>query len=244
MGLILLATTPALAYALYPPEIKKSPEVPEWARRALAELGSLSLKEGVLLVLVLIALGLWIFGAEIMDPTTAALLVVGLLVVTRTINWTDVLADKPAFNTLIWFGTLVPLAGGLAQVGVVGWLADQIGPKLAAAPMIEGFAGLIVMFFLLHYLFASVTAHVTALMPVMLTVAMQMPGLPIDKAALALCLSLGIMGIISPYGTGPTLYAGSGFLPGRDFWRLGAIFGLYFLVVFLGVGLPTLLFLL
>jgi L-tartrate/succinate antiporter len=244
VGLILLATTPALAYLLYPPEIKKSPEVPEWARQELAKLGSLSRKEGVLLVLVLLALGLWIFGAALMDPTTAALLVVGLLVVTRTINWIDVLADKPAFNTLIWFGTLVPLAGGLAQVGVIGWVADRIGPMLAAAPMIEGFVGLVVIFFLLHYLFASVTAQVAALLPVMLTVAAKMPGLPIDKAALALCLSLGIMGIISPYGTGPSpVYAGSGFLPGRDFWRLGAIFGLYYLLVFLGVGIPTLLFL-
>jgi L-tartrate/succinate antiporter len=244
VGLILLATTPALAYAIYPPELKKCPEVPEWAHRELEKVGPLTLKEVVLLVLVLLALGLWIFGADLMDPTTAALLVVGLLVVTRTIKWNDVLADKPAFNTLIWFGTLVPLAGGLAQVGVVSWLAGLIGPKLAAMPMIEGFAGLIVMFFLLHYLFASVTAHVTALLPVMLTVAMQIPGLPIGKAALALCLSLGIMGIISPYGTGPSpVYAGSGFLPGRDFWRLGAIFGLYFLLVFLGVGLPTLLYL-
>ena len=244
VALILLATTPALAYLIYPPEIKKSPEVPEWARRELAELGPLSRKEVVLLVLVLLALGLWIFGADIMDPTTAALLVVGLLVITRTIAWIDVLADKPAFNTLIWFGTLVPLAGGLAQVGVVGWLAGLIGPSLSAAPMIECFAGLIVVFFLLHYLFASVTAHVTALLPVMLTVATHMPGLPIDKAALALCLSLGIMGVISPYGTGPSpVYAGSGFLPGRDFWRLGAIFGLYYLLVFLAVGLPTLLFL-
>jgi L-tartrate/succinate antiporter len=244
VGLILLATTPALAYWLYPPEVKKSPEVPEWARKELAELGPLSRKEVVLLGLVLLALGLWIFGADIIDPTTAALLVVGLLVITRTIKWIDVLADKPAFNTLIWFGTLVPLAGGLAQVGVVTWLAERIGPTLAAAPMVEGFAGLIVMFFLLHYLFASVTAHVTALLPVMLTAATQIPGLPIDKAALALCLSLGIMGVISPYGTGPSpVYAGSGFLPGRDFWRLGAIFGLYYLLVFLGVGLPTLLFL-
>jgi L-tartrate/succinate antiporter len=243
-GLILLATTPLLAYLLYPPEIKKSPEVPDWAREELRKLGPLAIKEMVLLALVFLALGLWIFGVELMDPATAALLVVGLLVVTRTINWTDVLADKPAFNTLIWFGTLVPLAGGLAQTGVVAWLAALIGPKLAALPMLAGLAGLILMFFLLHYLFASVTAHVTALLPVMLTVATQIPGLSIEKAALALCLSLGIMGIISPYGTGPSpVYAGSGFLPGRDFWRLGALFGAYNLLIFMLVGIPTLLFL-
>jgi len=166
-------------------------------------------------------------------------------VVTRTIGWSDVLEDKPAFNTLIWFGTLVALAGGLTQTGVVAWLAGQVGPVLATQPPLAGLVGLIVLFFLLHYLFASVTAHVTALLPLMLTVAAKIPGLPMDKAALALCLTLGIMGIISPYGTGPSpVYAGSGFLPGADYWRLGAIFGGYNLLIFLAVGVPTLLFLL
>jgi L-tartrate/succinate antiporter len=113
-GLVLPATTLALAHAVYPPELKKCPEVPAWALQQLEKLGRLTRKEVVLLSRVLLALGLWIFGAELMDLITAALVVVDLLVVTRTINWSDVLADRPAFNTLIWFGTLVPLAGGLA----------------------------------------------------------------------------------------------------------------------------------
>jgi L-tartrate/succinate antiporter len=244
VAMVLLLTTPALAYVLYPPEVKTCPEVPAWARDELGKLGRPSIKEMVLIGLVLLALGLWIFGSSFIDPTTAALLVVGLLVVTRTIGWTDVLEDKPAFNTLIWFGTLVALAGGLAQTGVIAWLAAQVGPVLATLPPLGGLIGLIVLFFLLHYLFASVTAHVTALLPLMLTVAAKIPGLPMDKAALALCLTLGIMGIISPYGTGPSpVYAGSGFLPGSNYWRLGAIFGGYNLMIFLLVGVPTLLFL-
>jgi L-tartrate/succinate antiporter len=244
VGLILLLATPLLAYWLYPPELQTCPEVPQWAKGELTRLGPLSRREMVLLALVVMALGLWIFGARLMDPTTAALLVVALLVVTRTINWSDVLADKPAFNTLIWFGTLVPLAGGLAQTGVVAWMARLVAPSLAALPTLPALVGLILLFFLLHYLFASVTAHVTALLPLMLTMAAQIPGLPIDKAALALCLTLGIMGIISPYGTGPSpVYAGSGFLPGRDYWRLGALFGAFNLLLFLLVGVPTMLFL-
>jgi len=243
VALVLLVTTPLLTYLLYPPEVKKSPEVPDWAREELRKLGPLSRAEGVLLALVLLALGLWIFGTSLMDPTTAALLVVGMLVVTHTIGWNDVLADKPAFNTLVWFGTLVTLAGGLAQTGVVAWLAKLVGPVLASQPATLGLVGLVVLFFLLHYLFASVTAHVTALMPLMLTVATQIPGLPIDKAALALCASLGIMGIITPYGTGPSpVYAGSGYIPSSDYWRLGALFGLYNLLVYLLIGLPVLWF--
>jgi hypothetical protein len=79
----------------------------------------------------------------------------------------------------------------------------------------------------------------TALLPLMSVVATTIPGLPMDKAALALCMSLGIMGIISPHGSGPgPVYTGSGFPPGTDYWRLGAIFGAYYLLL----GVPVLLF--
>lgn len=244
VGLVLLLTTPLLAYWVYPPEVKESREVPRWARQELAAMKGLSSREVTLLALVLLALGLWIFGTALVDPTTVALLVVSLLVVTRTVTWNDVLEDKPAFNTLIWFGTLVALASGLVQTGVVAWLAGLVGPSLATLSPLSGLIGLIVLFFLLHYLFASITAHTTALLPLMLTVATKIPGLSITTAALALGMSLGIMGILTPYGTGPSpVYAGSGFLPGRDYWRLGAIFGAYFLAIFLLLGVPTLLWL-
>ena len=37
-------------------------------------------------------------------------------------------------------------------------------------------------------------------------------------------------GIITPYGTGPSrIYYGSGYLPTKDYWRLGTIFGAIFL---------------
>jgi len=45
------------------------------------------------------------------------------------------------------------------------------------------------------------------------------------------------MGIITPYGTGPSpVYYGSGYLPAVNYWRLGAIFGLIFLAVFGDLG--------
>jgi L-tartrate/succinate antiporter len=91
-------------------------------------------------------------------------------------------------------------------------------------------------------MFASVTAHVTAVLPVMLAVGATVPGLPSQQYALLLCLTLGIMGIITPYGTGPSpVYYGSGYMPSADFWRLGAIFGLIFFVVFMVVTVPWLL---
>jgi len=71
-----------------------------------------------------------------------------------------------------------------------------------------------------------VTAHVTAVLPVMLAVGSSIPGMPMRRYALLLCLSLGIMGVITPYGAGPSpVYYGSGYLPSSDYWRLGTIFG-------------------
>lgn len=211
VGVILLLATPWLAYRLYPPEIRQSPEVPSWARKELRKLGPLSVREIMLALLVVTALTLWIFGTGLLDPTTSALLVVVLLVVTGTIGWDDILANKPAWNTLIWFGTLVPLAGGLVQVGVVRWMAALLGGALEGLPVVPAMVALVAAFVLLHYLFASSTAHTTALMPVMLAVAATIPGMPMETMALLLCFSLGLMGIISPYGTGPSpIYAGSG----------------------------------
>jgi len=242
VGVILLFGTPWLAYKLYPPEVKLSPEVPVWARQELHKLGPMSRREIVLAVLVLCALAMWVFGGNVVDATTAALVVVCGLVLTGTVGWDDLLSNKPAWNTLIWFGTLVTLASGLAQVGMVKWLAGVLSGPLVHLPMAAALVALVAAFFLLHYLFASLTAHTTALLPTMLVIAAAVPGMNVLAAALALSMTIGIMGIITPFATGPgPIYAGSGYLPAKDFWRLGAIFGGISLVVFLCVGVPWLL---
>jgi len=91
-------------------------------------------------------------------------------------------------------------------------------------------------------MFASLTAHTTAMMPVLLAVGAGIPGAPVAKLALALALTTGIMGVITPYATGPGLaYYESGYLPSADFWRLGTIFGLIFLAALLALGVPLLM---
>ena len=104
------------------------------------------------------------------------------------------------------------------------------------SPMVAMVA-LVAVFFFTHYLFASVTAHVTAMLPVMLAVGMGIPGIDLRTFSLLLALTLGLMGILTPYATGPSpVYAGSGYIPARDFWRLGAIFGVIYFAVFLLVA--------
>ncbi len=53
------------------------------------------------------------------------------------------------------------------------------------------------------HLFASTTAHTTALLPAMLTIASTIPGMNMEVFVLLMVTSLGVMGIITPHGTGP-----------------------------------------
>jgi L-tartrate/succinate antiporter len=165
------------------------------------------------------------------------------MVILGVVAWDDILANKAAWNVLVWFATLVALADGLNRVGFVTWFAKRAAAPLAGHAPLTVMILLTVLFFVTHYMFASITAHVTAMLPVMLAVSTTVPGVDPRMFAMLLCYTLGIMGILTPYATGPSpVYFGSGFVPRKDFWRLGAIFGFIYLAALLAIGVPWLLF--
>lgn len=239
VGIVLLIAVPLLVYFIYPPEVKSGEEVPKWAGAELGKMGSISRNEVVLAILVIIALSLWIFGGKYVDATTAALVVISLMILTGVVTWDDILANKQAWNTLAWFATLVALADGLNRVGFVKWFATAIAGHMSGFSPTLAMVVLVVVFFFTHYMFASITAHVTALLPVMLTVGSTVQGLPMQQFTMLLLLTLGLIGILTPYATGPSpVYYGSGYIPSGKFWQLGAIFGAIFLVALLAIGVP------
>jgi len=226
LGGPLLLVVPLLTWWTYPPELRAAPTVVPWARTELAKMGRITRAEWMLALVVAGALACWVFGGAVISPTLAALTVIVVLLVTRVLDWEDLIANRPAWNTLLWFAALVAMADGLRRTGFVAWFAQGFAGHLAGLPPATAVGLLVSAFFLVHYLFASTTAHATALLPMMLAAGSALPGVDGRHLALMLCLSLGLMGIISPYGSGPSpVYATSGYLPARDFWRLGAIFG-------------------
>lgn len=244
VGIILLALVPLLTFWLYPPEVKRGGEVRAWAAAELNSMGRLQSREIALAVLVVLALLGWIFAGAIISPTLVALTVIAAMIMLRIVRWDDIVGHKGAWNTLAWFGTLVALADGLNRTGFIAWFSSWAGQHVAGVAPGTASVLLLLIFFFGHYFFASTTAHATALLPVMLVIAQGVPGLDVQMFALQLCLTLGIMGVISPYATGPSpIYYGSGYLPARDYWRMGAIFGLVFLAAFLLIGLPWMRFL-
>jgi L-tartrate/succinate antiporter len=192
--------------------------------------------------MVAAALGLWVFGARVIDPTMVALVGITLMLVTGIVSWADIVRNTPAWNVLVWFATLIVLADGLNKVGVVDWFGRGASAWLAGRSPIVVSTALVALFFLLHYIIAGLAAHTTALLPVVLAAGASVPGVPVRGFAMLLVFSLGLMGVLTPYACGPSaVYYASGYLPRGDFWRLGLIFGAMFLAALLGVGVPYLM---
>jgi L-tartrate/succinate antiporter len=241
VGITLLILIPIVTYWIYPPDVKAGDEVPNWAGEELKTMGGISRREILLAGLVAVALALWVFGGDFINPTTAALVVVSLMVVLGVVSWDEIVKNSSAWNTLAWFATLVALADGLSKVGFVKWFADSVGAHMTGFSPFVAMILLVLVFYFTHYLFASITAHVTAMLPVMLAVGSTIPGINMPQYALLLCLTLGIMGILTPFATGPSpVYYGSGYLPAKDYWKLGAVFGVLFIVVMMVISLPWL----
>jgi L-tartrate/succinate antiporter len=237
----LLLLLPWLVYRLYPPEIRTSAEVPRWAAQELANLGGITAKETIMAVLVVIALGLWIAGGSVIDATMVALVAISLMLIFAVVSWDDIVGNKAAWNVLVWFATLVVLADGLSKVGVVDWVGRGASAVLAGHSPMFVMTVLVVLFFMLHYMFASLTAHATALLPVFVAAGASVPDMPVRVFAMLLVFSLGIMGVLTPYATGPApVYFASGYISRKDFWRLGLVFGLIFLGALLLLGVPYL----
>lgn len=166
---------------------------------------------------------------------------ISLMLVTGVVSWSDIAGSTSAWNVLVWFATLVVLADGLNRVGVVEWFGRGASVLLAGHAPLLVMAVLVSLFFLLHYLMASLAAHTTALLPMMLAAGQAVPGMPVRPFAMLLVFSLGLMGVLTPYACGPAaVYYASGYVPRRDFWRLGLLFGLIFLAALLLVGMPYL----
>ena len=243
VGLLLFLAVPYLTYKIYPPTQKVSEDVSRWAAAELTKMGAFTRKEGAMAGLAVLALLLWFFGGSILNATTVALLVLSLMIVTGNVTWDDVLGNKQAWNVFVWFGTLVTLAEGLNRVGFLKWISEAAAKSMTGMSIPMMMILMIAFFFVAHYMFASITAHVTGLLPVVLATAMAVPGVPVKMFAMLLCYSLGIMGVITPYATGPSpIYYGSGYISRAAYWALGLIFGVIFLAVLLLVGVPYLRF--
>ncbi|KFN89296.1 anion permease [Tetragenococcus muriaticus] len=236
-GLLSLILIPLVLLKLYPPEIKETPGAPSWAKEKRQEIGPMTLDEKNMSWIFVLAIVLWVSGQFIdLSAVTVALIAVSLLLLLKILEWNDITQEKGAWNTLIWFAILVMMAGQLNELGFIPWFSDAIASVVTGWSWIAIFAVLCLAFFYTHYFFASLTAHVTAMYPAFLGVALA-SGAPPLFAALMLAYITNICGATTHYASGPAaVLFGEGYVTQNEWWKLCFIMGLTYLFIWLVIG--------
>ncbi|RTJ29897.1 hypothetical protein C3H78_08100 [Campylobacter jejuni] len=122
------APNPLVLYFLSPPEIKSTPNASTFAKDKLKELGKMKNSEKIMLSVFVSLLLLWagtlgLFFGISLDATSVALLGLSLVLISGVLTFGEVLAEKAAWNTLVWFSALVMMATLLGKLGVTQFLA-------------------------------------------------------------------------------------------------------------------------
>lgn len=208
-GLISLIVVPFIIYKLYPPTVKETPNAKKWATEQLEKMGHMSIAEKLMVGVFIIALALWVLGSFInVDATLTAFIALALLLLTGVLAWSDILNETGAWNTLVWFSVLVLMAEQLNKLGFIPWLSKLIAQGLNGFSWPIVLVLLILFYFYSHYLFASATAHVSAMYVALLGVAVA-SGAPPLFSALMLGFFGNLLASTTHYSSGPApiLYA-------------------------------------
>lgn len=236
-GIISLLLVPYLIFKLYPPEIKDTKNAAALAKEKLAEMGSIKQQEIVMIFTFITLLSLWIFGSNFgIGTTIVALLGLGLLLVTRTLSWQEILQDSNAWNTFIWFAVLVTMAGQMNELGLIPWFGESVHVVVKDTNWMLAFGVLALVYFYSHYFFASNTAHVTSMYAPFLIIALSV-GTPPMLAALTLGFFSNLFSSTTHYGTSPApIFFGAGYVKMKTWWRLGFLISIVTIVVWIGIG--------
>jgi len=158
------------------------------------------------------------------------------LLLSKVLTWEDVKAEKGAWDTVVWFSSLVMMASYLAKLGFIPWLSENIKNAIGGLSWYWAFPIIVLIYFYIHYMFASATAHVAAMYFALLSVGVAV-GVPPLLLALFLGYCGGIFGTLTHYGHGPApILFGSGYVDINSWWKDGFILSLLYLFVFFVIG--------
>jgi len=236
-GLLCLVLIPLVLLWLAPPLVKATPAATALAQRELDKMGPISTSEKIMAATFVGLLVLWVFGDQIkVSATLAAAIGVSIMFITRVMTWQDALNEKAAWDTMIWIGLLIMLASKLNEYGMVAWFGKEFGAHLEGYSRYMVFVLVALIYFYIHYFFASATAHISALYPLSLAL-MIAAGVPAFASAIALGVLSNVYGCLTQYGigSGPVMY-GAGYVTQGEWWKVGFIMSVIYLAVWLVIG--------
>ncbi|ELX8378892.1 anion permease [Providencia vermicola] len=244
-ALVSLILMPLVIYFMYKPEITSTPDAPNFAKERLQQLGPISLPEVITLGVFVLLLLMWagvpamLFGPSYsVNATTAAFIGLGILLSTGVINWDDVLKNKGAWDTVVWFAALVMMASFLGKLGLIKWMSVSVGTSIdnMGLSWASGALILVLIYVYSHYFFASTTAHITAMFGAFFAAGLAL-GAPPMLLGLTLAFSSSLMMSLTHYGTGtaPIIF-GSGYVTLGEWWKAGFVMSVVNLIIWIGLG--------
>lgn len=236
-GLLSLMVMPLFVYFLHPPATKFSPDAPKHALESLKEMGKLSFQEMVMMVVFIALIAGWVLDKKIgLDATAVALLGVVALLVSGVLTWDDAIHEKSAWDSFVWFAIMVMMSGYLAEFGTIKWIGLKIGDSLSHYPAIVAVPALMLIYFYLHYLFASITAHITVLFSTFLILILNF-NVPSMLAVMPLAYLSTLSGGLTHYGiaTAP-IYYGTKSVTTAQWWKIGLCLSILNILIWSIVG--------
>lgn len=244
-GIVALALMPIALYLMHPPEIKKTPNAAQFAKERLKEMGPVTLHEMIMLAVFGILLLLWagipamlLGDMWTLDPTTTAFIGLSLLLLSGVLTWDDVLTQKSAWDTVTWFAALVMMATFLNKLGLIAWFSGVLQTSIGQLGLTWVPASMLLLFAYMyaHYIFASTTAHITAMFSAFYIAGIAL-GAPPMSFALIMAAASSIMMTLTHYATGtsPIIY-GSGYTTLGEWWKAGFAMSIINMVIFIVLG--------
>jgi divalent anion:Na+ symporter, DASS family len=236
-GTLSCIVVPWVVYRMLPPDIRRTPEAASFARAQLVAMGRMGRHELTALAVFATVALLWITsGWHRLDVTLVALGGLSLLLLSGTLAWSKVVGESAAWEVFIWYGGLLRMGELLNNTGITKVFAEQVGAQFTGLPWVAVLLLTLVVFFYAHYFFASITAHMLALMPPFVVVLIAVGVPPLLAVYSLLCLANLTAGL-THYGTttGPILYS-QNYVTFGEWWRTGFVVSVANLLIWLTVG--------
>ena len=236
-ALLSLLLVPWLLYRVFPPEIKHTPGATELASKELKAMGSMKWSEWLMLLVFGLVAILWMtIKLHGIDYAAVALVGISVLLITGILDWEDLISERSAWSVFIWYGGLLRMAEALGQTGITTRFAEASASLTTGWKWWLALASLLLIYFYAHYVFASITAHVTAMYVPFLIVILA-AGTPSYLAVLSLAYFSNLGASLTHYGTTPApIYFGAGYTTQRTWWLLGLITSLVTIAVWSLIG--------
>ena len=236
-SIVSLAIVPLMIYRFFPPEVRETPNAVSFAHGELEKLGPLTRPEKILLAVFAVVVSLWITTIwHGIDSTVIALAGIGILLVTRVLEWRDLIDETHAWEVFIWYGGLVMMASELGKTTIPSIFASRVAAATGGLSWTIAVGLIALVFFYAHYAFASITAHVMAMFVPFLLVTVAI-GAPAGLTVLLLAYFANLSAGLTHYGTTPApVYFGLGYVTQKRWWTVGLIASIINIVIWAAVG--------